>query len=124
MIFENVKEICERAKAASPAVAASEGEARNAFLSSFARILVENTPLLLEANEKDTTAARKAGILTMTATELKNKAKAFCPSVYSARSYIEAITLATEKADGAPIVVCGSLYLASAIRPKLLNFYK
>ena len=62
MIFENVKEICERAKAASPAVAASEGEARNAFLSSFARILVENTPLLLEANEKDTTAARKAGI--------------------------------------------------------------
>lgn len=61
---------------------------------------------------------------TMTATELKNKAKAFCPSVYSARSYIEAITLAAEKADGAPIVVCGSLYLASAIRPKLLNFYK
>lgn len=64
MIFENVKEICERAKAASPAVAASEGEVRNAFLSSFARILVENTPLLLEANEKDTTAARKTGIST------------------------------------------------------------
>lgn len=61
---------------------------------------------------------------TMTAAELKNKAKAFCPSVYSARSYVEAITLAAEKANGAPIVVCGSLYLASAIRPKLLNFFK
>ncbi len=61
---------------------------------------------------------------TMTATELKNEAKAFCPSVCSARSYNEAISLAAKKANGAPVVVCGSLYLASAIRPKLLKFYK
>ncbi len=64
MIFENVKAICEKAKASSPAVAASKGDKRNAFLSSFARLLVENTAALLEANAKDTEAARAAGIST------------------------------------------------------------
>ena len=62
MIYENVKSICERAKAASPAVASSKGDKRNAFLSSFARILCKNSALLLAANEKDVAAAKEAGI--------------------------------------------------------------
>ncbi|MBE6588037.1 MAG: glutamate-5-semialdehyde dehydrogenase [Ruminococcaceae bacterium] len=64
MIFEKVKEICERAKAASPAVASSKGNERNAFLSSFARLLVENTEELLLANGKDIESAAAAGIST------------------------------------------------------------
>lgn len=61
-IYENVKSICEKAKAAAPAVAAAKGDARNEFLSSFARLLSENADMLIEANKKDTDFAESAGI--------------------------------------------------------------
>ncbi len=61
---------------------------------------------------------------TMSAAELKQKALKHCPSVYSARSYIEAIRLADKLSCSKPIVICGSLYLAAAIRPKLLKYFK
>ena len=64
MIFENVKSICERAAKAAPFAASSKGAVRNAFISAFARLLTENKDALLEANEKDTVAAREAGIGT------------------------------------------------------------
>jgi len=62
MIFENVKAICERAKAAAPAVAAAKGDTRNAFLIFFARLLKEESEMLLSSNEKDVCLAREAGI--------------------------------------------------------------
>ena len=79
MIFENVKAICEKAAKAAPLAAASKGEVRNAFLSSFARLLLENKSELLLANEKDTKAAEAAGIsramldrLTLTEERIKS----------------------------------------------------
>lgn len=61
-IFENVKAICEKAKTASPAVAAAKGDCRNAFLLAFAKLLVNNKELLTEANGKDMENAKAAGI--------------------------------------------------------------
>ncbi len=62
MIYESVKAICEKAKAASPAVAASKGDIRNAFLLSFARLLCENKEELIASNRKDTEAAKENGM--------------------------------------------------------------
>ena len=61
-IFENVRDICKRAKAAAPAVAAARGEVRDSFLKLFAELLLENESLLTEANEKDVNNAIEAGI--------------------------------------------------------------
>ena len=61
---------------------------------------------------------------TMTASELKKVAQKYCPSVAVADSYSRAIALSRSIAGDNPVVVCGSLYLASAIRPKLIKFYK
>ncbi len=61
-IYEEVRSICERAKSASPYVASANGEGRNAFLMSFANLLVKNSEELLLANEKDVAAAESAGI--------------------------------------------------------------
>ncbi len=61
-VFENVKAICERARAASPAVAMASGEVRNAFLFAFARLMSEEREMLLCENKKDTEAAKEAGI--------------------------------------------------------------
>ena len=61
-VFENVKAICERARAASPAVAMASGEVRNAFLFAFARLISEEREMLLCENKKDTEAAKEAGI--------------------------------------------------------------
>lgn len=61
---------------------------------------------------------------TMTAAGLKRRASKYCPSVTAARSYAQAIRLADSVSQGKPIVICGSLYLATAIRPKLIKYYK
>ncbi|MBQ4066848.1 MAG: glutamate-5-semialdehyde dehydrogenase [Clostridia bacterium] len=80
-VFESVKAICERARAASPAIASATGERRNGFLLSFARLLCENADELLAANKKDTEAAGAAGIssamldrLTLTEARIKGLA--------------------------------------------------
>jgi len=54
---------------------------------------------------------------TMTAEELKNCLLPYCAEVHTADSLDEALNLA--KAENKPVVICGSLYLASQIRPKL-----
>ena len=59
---------------------------------------------------------------TLTAQALKATAEKYCPSVVSARSYIGALRLAAERAKDNPVVICGSLYLASAIRQKAIEF--
>ena len=61
---------------------------------------------------------------TMTASELKKVASKYCSSVTVAGSYSQAIALSRSIAGDRPVIVCGSLYLASAIRPKLIKFYK
>ncbi|MBQ3528088.1 MAG: glutamate-5-semialdehyde dehydrogenase [Clostridia bacterium] len=61
-IFENVKAICEKAKAAAPAVATAKGDIRNSFLNNFADLLRKNADLLIEANKKDTDFAKSIGI--------------------------------------------------------------
>ena len=61
---------------------------------------------------------------TMTAAELKKVAQKYCRSATVADSYSRAISLSRTVAGDNLVVVCGSLYLASAIRPKLIKFYK
>ncbi len=61
---------------------------------------------------------------TLTAAQLGKSARKFCKNVWCARGYESALNMAYEKSNGAPIIVAGSLYLASVIRPKLLSFDK
>lgn len=61
---------------------------------------------------------------TLTAAALAKTAVKYCSDVTACRSYRAAIALAAEKAQGAPIVVAGSLYLASGIRPHLIKWAK
>ncbi len=59
---------------------------------------------------------------SISAKELAALAKKYCDDVTLAENYDEALELANEKSnDKKPIFVCGSLYLASAIREKLIN---
>ncbi len=61
---------------------------------------------------------------TISAEELKVLAEKYCKDVTSVASYDDAIALAKEKSRGKkPIFVCGSLYLASAVRKKLKNTF-
>ena len=62
---------------------------------------------------------------SMSADDLCMLAKKFCKDVVPAENYIEAIAVAKEKSGGKkPIFVCGSLYLASAVREILKNTFK
>ena len=61
---------------------------------------------------------------TLTASQLAKTASRYCDDVTPCRSYRRAIELAVEKSNGAPIIVAGSLYLASGIRPHLLKWAK
>lgn len=61
---------------------------------------------------------------TLTACKLAKCARRFCPDVTPCRSYRAALQLAGEKAQGDPVVVAGSLFLASGIRPRLLQWVK
>lgn len=62
---------------------------------------------------------------SMSADDLGTLAKNFCDDVESAENYNDAIALAKEKSGGNnPVFVCGSLYLASAVREILKNTFK
>ena len=61
---------------------------------------------------------------TLTAAALAKAVRPHCGDVTAARSYRQALSLAREKAQGAPVIVAGSLYLASGIRPHLLQWVK
>ncbi len=57
---------------------------------------------------------------SISAKELSKLAKKYCPDTIAASSYDEALALAKEKScNSRPIFICGSLYLAAAIREKL-----
>lgn len=62
---------------------------------------------------------------TSSSKALKNLAAKYCAETYSAKTYNEALCLASERAKEleASLIVCGSLYLASDIRPALLKMY-
>lgn len=61
-IFEKVKDLCEKAKAAAPALAGASGEVRNSVLSAFAALLRQNQEKILTANAADMDAARESGL--------------------------------------------------------------
>ena len=54
---------------------------------------------------------------TMTADQLKDCLAPYCNNISTADDLTDALNLA--KAENKPIVICGSLYLASQIRPKI-----
>lgn len=56
---------------------------------------------------------------TMTAQELKEQLLPYCEQVYTAHNIADALSLADEIKGNAPLVICGSLYLAAQIRPLL-----
>lgn len=61
-IFEKVKDLCEKAKAAAPALAGASGEVRNSVLTAFAALLRKNQEKILTANAADMDAARESGL--------------------------------------------------------------
>lgn len=56
--------------------------------------------------------------------ELAKAAGLFCADVCPASNYDQALSLAAEKSDGDPVVICGSFYLAGGIRQKALDYFK
>ncbi|MBQ2815612.1 MAG: bifunctional folylpolyglutamate synthase/dihydrofolate synthase [Clostridia bacterium] len=85
---------------------------------------VDETLGILAPCFSDIIAVKVPNPRTMTASELKKVASKYCSSVTVAGSYSQAIALSRSIAGDRPVIVCGSLYLASAIRPKLIKFYK
>ena len=75
------------------------------FCRAAVAVTVENMPRSLEGKTLAETAAQ------------------YCPTQI-AGNYDEAIKKTSEFADGAPVFVFGSLYLAGGIRQKLIEFYK
>ncbi len=61
-IYDQVKSLCQRAKAAAPALAGATGETRNNVLTTFAALLRQNEQKILAANEADMAAARESGL--------------------------------------------------------------
>ncbi|MBO7217369.1 MAG: hypothetical protein J6V50_01570 [Clostridia bacterium] len=75
--------------------------------------------------ESAVTVTVKENKRSMSAEDLRKLAGSFCNDVTQAESYEEAIIIAKEKSNSKkPIFVCGSLYLASAIREILKNTFK
>lgn len=71
------------------------------------------------------TVTVKENSRSISAEDLSKLAKKHIQNVIVAETYDQAISFAKEKSDGKkPIFVCGSLYLASAIREKLKNTFK
>lgn len=60
---------------------------------------------------------------SLTAAALARAASVYCNSVTAASSYKQALALAGEQSAGGPVLVCGSFYLAGAIRQKVLDFF-
>lgn len=70
------------------------------------------------------TVTVKENSRTIAAEELRNLAEKYCTDVTAADSYESALAIAKEKSGGtAPVFVCGSLYLASAVREMLKNTF-
>ena len=61
-IYDQVKALCRRVKAAAPALAGAAGETRNRVLASFAALLRQNQQKILLANEADMAAAKESGL--------------------------------------------------------------
>ncbi len=61
-VFEEVRALCERAKEHAPALARARTEEKNRVLYTFARLLRENSAMILEANEKDLANAAENGV--------------------------------------------------------------
>jgi len=61
-VFDEVYDLCVRAKAHSGRLARARTEEKNRALCTFARLLRENTALILEANEKDLANAADNGV--------------------------------------------------------------
>jgi len=60
---------------------------------------------------------------SLSAEELSRSANLYCPC-FEAENYNTAIEMAKSKSEGKPIFVFGSLYLASAIREELKEYFK
>ena len=58
----------------------------------------------------------------LSASKLAADARRYCDDVTPSRAIAESIRIADRKSDGGALLVCGSLYLASAIRPKLIRY--
>ncbi len=61
-IYDQVRALCQRAKAAAPTLAGATGETRNNVLATFAALLRQNKEKILSANEADMAAARESGL--------------------------------------------------------------
>lgn len=60
---------------------------------------------------------------TISAEDLATLASAYCKDVTAAQNYDEAISLARSRAGEDPLFVFGSLYLAGAVRDRLISSY-
>lgn len=60
---------------------------------------------------------------SLSAAALAAAARPYCSDVTAASSYRQALLLAREKAAGGPVLICGSFYLAGALRQKALDFF-
>ncbi|MBQ3101326.1 MAG: glutamate-5-semialdehyde dehydrogenase [Clostridia bacterium] len=61
-IYNSVKELCVKAKACAPALAATDGATRNALLISIAKALREAENEIIEANKEDLSHAAENGV--------------------------------------------------------------
>ncbi len=61
-VFEEVRALCERARACAASLASARTEKKNEALMAFARLLRENTVAILAANEKDLANASANGV--------------------------------------------------------------
>ena len=68
---QQILEIGSNARAAARALASLETERRNAILRAMADELLERTPQLLEANEKDVSGAAEHGLSTAAVDRLR-----------------------------------------------------
>ena len=60
---------------------------------------------------------------SLTAAALSTAASRYCKRVQSAPSYLSALRMAKEESQGEPVLICGSFYLAGAIRQKARRFF-
>ncbi len=61
-VFEEVRALCQRAKQVTAGIGAARTEVKNQILTTFARLLRENTAAILAANEKDLANAKENGV--------------------------------------------------------------
>ncbi len=70
---------------------------------------------------KNVICTKPDGARALSAHELANMAKQYCDNVFIAEALPDALNNAKQKCGGNPIFVFGSLYLASQIRPLLID---